>query len=137
MTGKNQKALLMSGIVFVAGYVFVNNAFAGSPTGFIINLALLVLFLTAVDKMKIVELKKFKTMFQVKLLLALTDSTDSHRFFKLLLLNSYFSEKELLFLKFSDQFQKISLHFVSFCNIFCFSNDPYDWVSIGFSQMHQ
>lgn len=60
---KIRKLLLMSGIVFVAGYIFVNNAFAGSPTGFIINLVLIVLFLTAVDKMKIVELKKFKTLF--------------------------------------------------------------------------
>lgn len=60
---KIRKLLMMSGIVFVAGYIFVNNAFAGSLTGFIINLALIVLFLTAVDKLKIVELKKFKTLF--------------------------------------------------------------------------
>ncbi len=60
---KIRKLLLMSGIVFVAGYVFVNNAFAGSLTGVMLNIALIGLFLTGVDKMKIVELKKFKTLF--------------------------------------------------------------------------
>lgn len=60
---KIRKILLMSGIIFTAGYFFVNKSFEGSMTGFVINLVLIILFLTAVDKMKIVELKKFKTLF--------------------------------------------------------------------------
>ncbi|MBL8005955.1 MAG: oligosaccharide flippase family protein [Ignavibacteria bacterium] len=55
--------ILMSIIVFVTGYYFVNGFNISSVWIFLINVILVVSYLTALNKLKIVELQKFKKVF--------------------------------------------------------------------------
>lgn len=60
---KIRKIVFMSLIVFVSGYYIVNKLKISGIYIFLLNLTLVVLYLTALNKLKIIELYKFKKIF--------------------------------------------------------------------------